>query len=122
MVSGLPVTTAGTEYPFAIENVSMIHAIISGVVLTSGAGMSLSGPMTTMISVAYRRVRRSSSPLLSVFGSTMTPPFAPPYGRPARAHFHVIHMASARTSSSVTAGWKRIPPFVGPQAMLCCTR
>src|SRR5205807_9917518 len=44
MASGLPVTTAGTEYPLAIETVSMIHAIISGVVLTSGAGMSLSGP------------------------------------------------------------------------------
>jgi hypothetical protein len=34
----------------------------------------------------------------------MTPPFAPPNGTLTTAHFHVIHAASARTSSSETSG------------------
>src|SRR5262245_23445463 len=50
------------------------------------------------------------------------PPLPPPNGMSATAHFHVIHDASAETSSSETSGWKRMPPFAGPRAMLCCTR
>src|SRR4051812_36686817 len=38
------------------------------------------------------------------------------------AHFQVIHIARARTVSSVSWGWKRMPPFDGPRASLCCTR
>jgi hypothetical protein len=38
----------------------MIQAMICGVVLTSGAGMSPSGLIGREISVAYRRVRCSS--------------------------------------------------------------
>ena len=48
---------------------------------------------------------RSSSPRDICFGSQMTPPFAPPNGRPISEHFQVIHIASAFTSSSVTSGW-----------------
>lgn len=88
-------------YPFAIEYVSIIHAITCGFVPMSGAGMSWSGPMIGMISVVKRRVRFCSSPLLIVSGSTRTPPFAPPKGTLTTAHFHVIHIASARVSSSV---------------------
>jgi hypothetical protein len=40
----------------------------------------------------------------------------------ATAHFHVIQAASAVTSSSVTPGWYRMPPFAGPSVMLYCTR
>ena len=47
---------------------------------------------------------------------------APPNGTSTRAHFQVIHIASARTSSRSVVGWNRIPPFAGPRAMLCCTR
>ncbi len=79
--------------------------------------MSPSGLIRIEISVAYRRVRFSSSRSESRFGSHATPPLAPPYGRFMTAHFQVIHMASARTSSSVTSGWYRIPPFVGPRAV-----
>ncbi len=100
----------------------MIHAMISAVVLTSGAGMSDSGPTRTLISAANRRVIRSSSRWLSVLGSTATPPFAPPYGRFVSAHFHVIHIASALTSSMSVAGWKRRPPLAGPRVTLCWTR
>ena len=58
-----------------------------------------------MISDVKRRVMRSSSPRDIDFGSQTTPPFAPPNGRPISAHFHVIHIASDLTSSSVTSGW-----------------
>ena len=50
MVSGLPVTTPSTEWPLFIEYVSKIHAISRGLVPTSGAGMSFSGPISLMIS------------------------------------------------------------------------
>ncbi len=100
----------------------MIHAMICGVVYTSGAGMSFSGPMMIEISLVKRRVRFSSSCMDMFFGSQMTPPLAPPKGMLTSAHFQVIHIASALTSSSVTSGWKRIPPLPGPRARLCCTR
>jgi hypothetical protein len=100
----------------------MIHAMCCGVVLTSGAGTSLSGPITSTSSAAYRRVIRSISEAESVLGSQVTPPFPPPNGRSTTAHFQVIQKASAVTSSSVTPGWKRIPPFAGPRAKLYCTR
>jgi hypothetical protein len=101
----LPVTTPSTEWPWFIEKVSKIHAITAGVVPTSGAGMSFSGPISFTISDVYRRVIRSSSGRDIVFGSQTTPPFAPPNGRPISEHFHVIHIASALTSSRVTSGW-----------------
>ena len=65
---------------------------------------------------------RSSSDLLIRFGSQITPPLPPPYGIFTAAVFHAIHIASAFTSSSVTPGWYRMPPFAGPRATLCCTR
>jgi hypothetical protein len=102
--------------------VSIIQAMVCSSVPTSGAGMSRSGPMIGMISDAYRRVTRSSSLRDSDLGSTATPPLAPPYGTPMSAHFQVIHMASARTSSRSVAGWKRTPPLAGPRVRLCCTR
>ena len=67
--------------------------------------MSFSGPISLMISVVKRRVMRSSSPRESFFGSQTTPPLAPPNGMFISAHFQVIHIESALTSSSVTSGW-----------------
>jgi hypothetical protein len=81
----------------------MIQAIVWAFVLTSGAGMSRSGPMSGLSSVVKRRVSPSTSRMLSFFGSTTTPPFAPPYGMLTTAHFHDIHIARARTSSRVTS-------------------
>ena len=69
--------------------------------------------MSGKISLAYRRVMRSSSLFDIRFGSQITPPIAPPSGSPTMAVFHVIHVASALISSSVTLGWKRVPPFAG---------
>ena len=57
-----------------------------------------------------------------VAGSTGTPPLPPPRGISATEHFQVIHIARARTVSSVSEGWKRMPPLVGPRASLCWTR
>jgi hypothetical protein len=48
---------------------------------------------------------RSSSPRDIFFGSQTMPPLAPPKGIPISAHFQVIHIASAFTSSTVTSGW-----------------
>jgi len=104
MTVGLPVTDAGTEYPACMESVSIIQAISCGPVPMSGAGMSRSGPMRMDSSVVKRRVNRSRSPLVSVLGSTITPPLAPPNGTPTTAAFHVMNMASARASASVMAG------------------
>ena len=48
---GLPVTTPVAVAPVFIEYVSIIHAMICALVLTSGAGMSLCGPMMRPISL-----------------------------------------------------------------------
>ena len=101
---GFPVTTPGVVYPVCIEYVSMIHAMTWAFVPMSGAGMSPRSPTTRLISVAKRLVSFSSSRLLSFFVSTLTEPFAPPYGMFATAHFHVIHMASAVVSLTSTSG------------------
>ena len=58
---GLPVTAAGMECPALIDIVSMIQAITWGVVLTSGAGMSYSGPILAPSAWVNRRVTRMSS-------------------------------------------------------------
>ena len=115
-------TTPGTGYPLCIDTVSMIQAITWAFVPTSGAGMSESGPTIGWSSVAKRRVRPSSSLPLMLVGSQLTPPFAPPNGTSTSAHFQVIHIASARTSSRSVWGWKRRPPLAGPRATLCWTR
>src|SRR2546427_12862295 len=122
ITSGLPVTTPGCANPLFIEIVSMIHAIVWLSVYTSGAGMSFSGPMMIEISDAYRRGMRSSSSFDISFGLQMTPPFAPPYGVPMTAHFHVIQQERARTSSRETFQWYRSPPFNGPLASFYLTR
>ena len=75
--TGLPVTTAG-EKPWNFEYSSMIHAITCAFVFTSGAGMSVCGPMMSWICSTKRRVTRSSSRGESREGSTAIPPLAPP--------------------------------------------
>ena len=76
----------------------MIQAMVCALVFTSGAGMSRSGPMSGLISVVKRRVRPSTSRMLSFLGSTMTPPLAPPYGMfthgalPAHPHRQRAHL------------------------------
>ncbi|OLB11703.1 MAG: hypothetical protein AUH07_09225 [Gemmatimonadetes bacterium 13_2_20CM_70_9] len=74
-------------------------------VLTSGAGMSRYGPSTIEMRWVKRRVRRSSSSFESFFGSTVTPPFAPPNGMSMSAVFHVMMAASPSTSSWSASGW-----------------
>src|SRR5206468_11243187 len=109
---------AVTVWPARIENVSITHAITRSFVFTSGAGTSESGPRVATIPAVYRRVSLSSSPTLNFAGSQITPPFEPPNGRFTTAHFHVIHAASAFTSSSVTCMSNRMPPFAGPRDVL----
>ena len=105
MATGLPVTTPGTENPSRVEYVSMIHAMICSSVPCRARGCrararSAEGsPTRSGASSARARCATATC------GSTITPPFAPPYGMFTTAHFHVIHIASAFTSSRVTAGW-----------------
>ena len=101
--NGLPVTTAGVEWPFNMLYVSIIQPITSAFVPTSGAGISRSGPMIGEIIEVKRRVSRCNSDKESVFGSTAMPPLPPPYGISATAHLKVIHAANALTSSSFTS-------------------
>ena len=99
-------TTPSTEWPLFIEYVSKIQAITLASVPTSGAGMSFSGPISLMISLVKRRVMPLElAAARAASDRRSTPPLAPPNGRPISAHFHVIHIASALTSSSVTSGW-----------------
>ena len=102
--TGLPVTTPGWK-PWYLPYWSAIQAIVWALVLTSGAGMSSDGPMITWIWSTNFRVSRCSSPIDSVFGSTVTPPLPPPNGMPTTAVFQVIRLASALTSSSLACGW-----------------
>jgi hypothetical protein len=100
---GLPVTISGTAWPRCIEYVSIIQAIVCSFVAMSGAGMSSCGPITGSSSDVKRRVRRSISVRESERASQRTPPLAPPYGSRSRAHFQVIHIASAAHSPSETS-------------------
>src|ERR687887_1359046 len=60
--------------------------------------------------------------LSTSFGLATMPPFAPPNGRPAAAHFHVIVLASLNISVGVTVSANRIPPFPGPVDVLSITK
>ena len=100
----------------------MIQAIVWALVPDVGRRDVRVGPDEPSSSVAKRRVSASSSFGLSGRGSQVTPPLAPPNGTSTSAHFQVIHMARARTSSRSGLGWKRRPPLAGPRATLCWTR
>jgi hypothetical protein len=61
--------------------------------------------MISTSSAVNWRVTRSSSSRVKRAGSRVTPPLAPPNGSRMSAHFQVMPMASARTSSRFKAGW-----------------
>jgi hypothetical protein len=100
----LPVTTPGL-YPRKREYSSKNHAISLAPVFMSGAGMSSMGPMISLMAPTNFRVTFSSSRSLSFFGSTVTPPLAPPKGKSITAVFQVMSDARERTSSRSTCGW-----------------
>src|SRR6266704_1352985 len=81
--------------------------------------MSLKGPTISLIKEKNDLDNLSNAARDRLFGLTVTPPLAPPKGMPATAHFQVIHIESAFTSSMVTLGWNLIPPLYGPRALLC---
>ena len=112
----------GRRAPSMVSYSSSIHSMCCAVVMTSGAGTSRSGPMSRATCRTQPRQIRSCSRSVRSCGSQTTPPLPPPSGMSTTAHFHVIHIASARTMSRLSCGWKRIPPLLGPRASLCCTR
>ena len=107
----LPVTTAGSARPDWRPNSSASQSMIRASVLTSGAGMSTSGPITRQMRSVYARVSASSSCGDSRWGSTVMPPLPPPIGMLTTAVLMLIHPASALTSSRLTLGWYRMPPL-----------
>ena len=108
--TGLPVTIPGV-WPWSLPYSSIIQAITWASVLTSGAGMSRVGPSTfSILSMNERAIAWTSSRSSSSAGQ-LTPPLAPPNGTFATAVFQVISEARARTSSTSTSGWKRMPPL-----------
>ena len=97
-------TIAGV-WPWSFPYSSIIQAITWALVLTSGAGMSRVGPRTFSILSMNERVIFWSSAWVSLEGSQLTPPLAPPNGTFATAVFQVMSEARARTSSTSTSGW-----------------
>src|SRR6266508_330512 len=118
---GLPVRMAGVS-PYILLYSSYIHPISRAPVFTSGAGMSVYGPITGAISRMNERESRSSSPADSLLGSTATPPLPPPNGMSRSAHFHVMRAEKHLISSMATVWWYRRPPLYGPRALLCWIR
>lgn len=100
--SGFPVKLPGEYFPTSLEYSSIIHAIIFGLVFTSGAGTSCSGPMYLYSARTYPRESLSSSPSESSFGFTIIPPFPHPSGISTTEHLKVIHIERAFTSSRLT--------------------
>ena len=100
------------------------QAIFVAFVLTSGAGMSRRGPIAFLSfnSRLYSLIMDASFRSSRLLGFAIIPPFEPPYGIPAIAHFHVIQIASALTSANDTSGCSLNPPLAGPRAELWCTR
>ena len=107
---GLPVTIPGV-WPWSFPYSSIIQAITWESVLTSGAGMSRVGPRIFSILSMNERAIVWTSLRSSLSAGQLTPPLAPPKGTLATAVFQVINEASARTSSTSTSGWKRMPPL-----------
>ena len=94
------------------------------VVRTPGAGTLLaeSRNRCRIISWANRRVVFSSSASLQSLESMQRAPFDPPYGTPTKAHFYVIRVARASTSSTVQFGASLMPPLEGLWWLECADR
>ena len=99
----MPVTTPG-EKPSYFEYSSMIQAITSAFVLTSGAGMSRLGPMISLTWPTNSRVTAATSLRLISAGLQLMPPLAPPNGTSTIAVFQVIRLANAAACSSFMVG------------------
>jgi hypothetical protein len=93
----------GEYLPTKLEYSSIIHDIISGVVLTSGAGTSCSGPIYLYICLIYPLLSLSNSHLDNSFGFTIIQPFQPQSGISITAHLNVIHIERAFTSLLLTS-------------------
>ncbi len=82
-----------------------MSAMISPLVPTSGAGMSMFGPIRLLSLYMKRREMFSSSSLPYWRGSIWMPPLPPPNGTSAMAVFQVISAASALKRSRETSRW-----------------
>ena len=97
--TGLPVTTARHRLPH-VHGVGVHdprHRLLVGVHVRRGNVLLRPDELDQLRRVAARQPLQFALDILC--GSQITPPFAPPNGMLTTAHFHVIQLASARTSS-----------------------
>jgi len=104
MPTGLPVMNPGAWAPWITSNSSSIHSMCCPLLMTSGAGTSWKGPTFLAIWRTHPRQICSCSRALKWCGSQITPPLPPPNGMSTTEHFHVIHIARARTVSMFSCG------------------
>ena len=103
----------GSWPPWITSNSSSIQSMCCGVVMTSGAGTSTTAPTLRETCRTHPRQICSCSRALRLCGSQTTPPLAPPSGMSTTEHFQVIHIARARTVSTVSCGMEADPPLGG---------
>jgi hypothetical protein len=103
VVSGFQVKLPGEYSQTSSEYSSIIQAIICGVVLISGAGISIVGPKYLYNFLTYPLDNLSNSQTDNSFGLTTTHHFAHHNGISITAHLKVIHIERAFTSSEVTS-------------------
>ena len=104
--------------PVSLLYSSCIQAIICPFVFTSGAGTSTFSPKYFHIPLTQPLDSCSNSLWDNSEGSTVIPPFPPPYGIPVTWHLILIQIDRAFTSSALTFWWNLIPPLKGPTASL----
>jgi hypothetical protein len=102
-VSGFHVNDPGEYFHTNNEYSSIIQDMIFGLVLTSGAGTSVSGPIYLYKALTYHLESLSNSPSDNSFGFTIIPHFPPPSGISTTAHLIVIHIERAFTSDLDTS-------------------
>jgi Na+/H+-translocating membrane pyrophosphatase len=119
ILSGFQVKLQGEFTQASLEYSSIIQAIICGLVLTSGAGTSVSGHKYLNNSLTYHLESLSNSHDDNSFGFTIIQPFHHQSGISATAVLKVIHIDNAFTSSLETSWWNLIHHLNGHLASLC---
>jgi len=100
---GFPVKLPGAYFQTSSEYSSIIQAINLGLVLTSGAGISVSGHIYLYNHLTYPLANLSNSHSDNSFGFTTTHHLPHHKGISITAHLKVIHIERAFTSALSTS-------------------
>jgi hypothetical protein len=107
---------AGMAWPFTIDSVSMSQAMTRPSVLTSGAGMSTSGPSSGLICAGVAPGDPLQLTQRQGAGIAAHAALGAAEGQ-VQQRVNVIMAARALTSSASTSRWKRMPPLPGPRVV-----